>query len=432
MLFKDITILDEDFEVRKHMYVGVTEDKITYIGESMPSKDYGEVYEGRSKLLMPGFFNIHAHSPMVLMRGYGEDMMLQDWLTKKIFPFEEHLTGKNVYAGTLLAMAESVKNGIVSTSDMYYLCEDMIRAVDDAGSKVNISRAITNFQDIGLMETQAGPEMKYLFENYNGACDGRVTVEMSLHAEYTNTEKSTRQLAELTKKLGAGMHVHVSETLKEVKECKERHQGRTPVRYLADMGIFDMRTVAAHCVHLEDDDFEILNDKNVNVASNVISNLKLASGVCNIPKLLRNGINVGIGTDSVASNNNLDFLEEIKIFAMAPKMYYNSPSEITVKEVIRSATLSGALAQGRYDTGAIKEGMKADLVIIDTSECHMHPVHNLLANLVYSASGSDVRMTMVDGRILYENGEFKTIDIEKAIFEVEKETGKILSKLKVR
>lgn len=430
MLFRDITILDENFNIREHMYVGVYGEKIDYVGGQMPQKDFGEIYNGKNRLLMPGFFNIHAHSPMTLMRGYGEDMELEDWLFNRIFPFEKHLTGVGVYSGTLLAMAESLKNGIVSTSDMYYLCEDMIKAADDAKCKMNVSRSITNFDDVGLMQTQAGKEMKSLFENYNGASRGRIIVEMSLHAEYTNTERIATELAELAEVLNAGMHVHVSETKKETLECKERHDGRTPVKFLADTGLFNTRTVAAHCVHLEPGDIDILKEKNVNVAVNSISNLKLASGVCDVAGLLRNGINVGIGTDSVASNNNLDFLEEMKIFAMAPKMYYNNPSEITVNQVLTAATRAGAVAQGRRDTGLIREGMKADLITVDLSDCHMHPAHDTLANLVYSATGRDVRMTMVDGRVLYKDGEFTTIDIEKAIFDVERETKTILNKIK--
>lgn len=430
MLFKDIAILDENFNYKENMYVGVSGDKILYVGETDPELDFGEVYQGKGKLLMPGFFNIHAHSPMTLMRGYGENMQLQDWLFNRIFPFEAHLTGESVYYATLLAMAESLKNGIVSTSDMYYLCEDMIKAADEAGCKMNVSRSITNFEDVALSETIAGIEMKSLFKNYNGASEGKITVEMSLHGEYTNTERTAFELAELAKSLDAGMHVHVSETKKETEECKERHGGKTPVEYLADLGFFDTRTVAAHCVHLEENDFEILKKKNVHVAVNATSNLKLASGVCNVAGLLNKGINVGIGTDSVASNNNLDFLEEMKIFAIAPKMYYNNPSEITVKQVISAATRSGALAQGRRDSGILKEGMKADLIVVDISSCHMQPAYDVLANLVYSASGADVIMTMVDGKILYNSGEFKTLDIEKVIFNVRRETENILNKLK--
>lgn len=430
MLFKDIAILDENFNYKENMYVGVSGDKILYVGDTDPEIDFGEVYQGKGKLLMPGFFNIHAHSPMTLMRGYGENMQLQDWLFNRIFPFEAHLTGESVYYATLLAMAESLKNGIVSTSDMYYLCEDMIRAADEAGCKMNVSRSITNFDDVALSETIAGIEMKSLFKNYNGASEGKITVEMSLHGEYTNTERTAFELAELAKSLDAGMHVHVSETKKETEECKERHGGKTPVEYLANLGIFDTRTVAAHCVHLEEKDFEILKEKNVHVAVNATSNLKLASGVCNVAGLLNKGINVGIGTDSVASNNNLDFLEEMKIFAIAPKMYYNNPSEITVKQVISAATRSGALAQGRRDSGILQEGMKADLIVVDISSCHMQPAYDVLANLVYSASGADVMMTMVDGKILYNLGEFKTLDIEKVIFNVRRETENILNKLK--
>ena len=225
------------------------------------------------------------------------------------------------------------------------------------------------------------------------------------------------------------MHVHVSETKKEHEECKERHGGKTPVKYLSDLGLFDTRTTAAHCVWVEPEDMDILKEKNVSVASNPISNLKLASGVCNVPELLRRGINVTIGTDSVSSNNSLNFIEEMKAFAIASKMMYSDPTAVSPKQTAAAATVNGAKAQGRNDCGVLDKGYRADLAVIDVSGPNMHPVHDMLNNLVYSASGSDVCMTMCDGKVLYRDGEFTTIDIEKTIFETEQETKKILSSL---
>ncbi len=429
MLFKDIAILAPDYSVQRGMYVGTEGSKIAYVGDKMPEKDYGEVYDGRNRLLMPGFVNSHAHSPMTLMRGYGENMVLQDWLNKLIFPFEAKLDSNAVYWGTMLAMAESIRFGIVSTSDMYYFCEDMVRAIDESGEKANVSRSITCFDDSDLFDLQGAKEMKSFFENYHGAAGGRILVDMSLHAEYTSNEKIARQLAEYTKSVGANMHVHASETKSEVEACKERHGGLTPVQYMNACGLFDTRSTAAHCVWLEDDDYRILREKGVTVATNPISNLKLASGVCNTPRLLKEGVNVAIGTDSVSSNNSLNFIEEMKAMACAPKAFYGDPAAITPVEVLRAATRGGALAQGRDDCGYIAEGARADITVLDIGKPYMYPVHNLLTNVVYSAAGTDVALTMVDGRVLYKDGEYMTVDIEKTVAEVTAATDKILGML---
>ncbi len=429
MLFSNITILDENFNVKENSYVGIEGKYIKYIGSKKPSEDFGEEIDGKGKLLMPGFVNSHAHSPMTLLRGYGENMALQDWLFKKIFPFEDHLTGESVYNATLLAMAESLRFGIVSSSDMYYFMDEMAQAVIDSGAKSNISRSISHFDDSDFLSSYRAKEMIDAYEKYNGVADGRLIVDMSLHSEYTTTPIAVKQLAEYTSKIGANMQVHVSETKSEHEECKQRHGGMTPVQYLNHYGLFDTPTTAAHCVWIEEEDYDILKEKGVTVACNPISNLKLASGVANVDKLIKKGINVTIGTDSVASNNSLNFIEEMKVFAIAPKMMFHAPETVTPLDVVKAATINGAKAQGRKDCGLLKEGYKADLIMIDISGGHMHPVHNLLNNLVYSASGSDVVMTMVDGKILYQNGEYKTIDIEKTIFEVERLTKEILAKV---
>lgn len=428
MLFKDITVLDDQFQIKEHMYVGIVDDKITYISNESPKEDFGRIYNGKGKLLMSGFVNTHAHSPMTLLRGYGENMALQDWLNKRIFPFEDKLTSEAVYWGTLLAMAESIRYGIVSTTDMYYFSEDMIRAIAESGTKNNISRSVTCFTDEDLWDLQSGKEMKYIYENYHNSYDGKVKADMSIHAEYTSNPKIVKQMAEYTKEIGANMHVHLSETKQEHEECKERH-GKTPAAYFNSLGLFDTPTTAAHCVWLEPEDYPILKEKGVTVACNPVSNMKLASGICNVPELFRQGINVSLGTDSVSSNNNLNMIEEMKFFATASKVKLLDPTAVTPAQAIEAATLSGAKAQGRTDCGLLKEGYKADLVVMDISGPHMYPVHDMVNNIVYSASGSDVVMTMVDGKVLYENGEYLTIDVEKTIAEAERMTQNILKQL---
>lgn len=429
MLFKNIAIVNEDFEIKTGQYVVVTEDRISYIGSSEPEGQHDRIIEGKNRLLMSGFFNAHGHSPMTLMRGYGENMTLQDWLNKKIFPFEARLYGEAVYWGMMLALAESLKFGVVSTSDMYYFCEEMAEAVADSGAKGNISRSIVNPTGIDVGRLESLNEAASFYKAFNGAADGRIKADMSLHAEYTSDIKTAQALAEYSRSLGnVNMQVHVSETKLEHEECKMRH-GMTPAEYLEKAGIFDVPAVAAHCVYSEESDLDIFKAKGVTVAANPVSNMKLASGICDVKRIIDKGINLAIGTDSVASNNSLNFIEEMKILSIGCKVCTKDPMAISPEDVVRAATAGGAAAQGRYDSGVLKQGNKADLIVIDISGPHMHPVHSIINNLVYSCSGSDVIMTIADGNILYENGEYNTIDIEKTIFQAEKATKNILERL---
>ena len=408
MLFKGISILNEDFEVERNMYVGIRDDRIAYIGSSEPKEDFGETFDGRNRLLMPGFYNAHAHSPMALMRGYGENLTLMDWLNTRIFPFEDKLDSNAVYWGTLLCMAESLRYGIVSSSDMYYFIPDMVKAVADSGAKANISRAVANPMGTDIDKLPSIKEAEDSIRLYNGAEKGRIIIDASIHAEYTSNEETVRYVADMAKAMGVRMHVHLSETKGEHKECKERRAGMTPAQYFNSCGIFDVPAIAAHCVWCEGEDFDILKDKGVTVASNPVSNLKLASGICNVTEFLKKGVNVALGTDSVASNNNLSFFP---------------------KEALSAATRNGAAAQGRLDCGLIKEGYKADFIVLRTDVPNLHPVHSMLNNLVYSACDADIYMTVADGKILYRNGDFTTIDIERTIFETEAATAKILRQL---
>ena len=429
MLFKNITILDDNLEIKNDMYVLTEGDIIKYIGEKRPDGNFERVYDGRNKLLMPGFYNGHAHSPMSLMRGYGENLALQDWLNTKIFPFEDKLDGNAIYWGTMLSYAESLRFGIVSSSDMYYFMDEMVKATVDAGIKGNISRSIVHFDNSDIWSMPSMHEMKRSFEEYHNIEDGRIKMDMSIHAEYTSGPDAVLAVTEYAKENNARMQIHLSESKSEHEECKQRRNGKTPCQYFNSLGLFDVPTTAAHCIWLEGEDFDILKEKNVTVASNPISNLKLASGVCNVPELLKRGINVAIGTDSTSSNNSLNFIEEMKAFATCSKMYYCDPKAVSPTETIYAATRAGAISQGRDDCGIMKEGAKADLTVLDISGPHMHPVHDLKNNIVYSASGSDVVLTMVDGKVLYEDGDFLTIDIERTIFEAEKATKNILAQL---
>ena len=429
MLFKNIGLIDENFEYRENMYVGTNCHRIVYIDNKPPEDEevFFETYDGRGKLLMPGFYNAHGHSPMSLMRGYGENLPLDRWLNERIFPFEDKLTSDAVYWATLLTMAESLRFGIVSTTDMYYFIDDMVRAVVTSGSKINVSRAVTNFgapvsESTSLMEARQAIEMYYGFE------DGRVLVDASAHAEYTNDIPMLGAIADAAKHYDVRMHVHLSETKKEHEECVAKY-GITPAKLFLDTGIFDVPATAAHCIWVTEDDLDILKEKGVTVACNPCSNMKLASGMCHVPPMYEKGIEVAIGTDSVASNNSLNFFEEMKLFALTGKVTSMDPSAMTPKQVLRSATRAGALSQGREDCGLVKEGFKADLIVVDVSGPNWRPCDDMANGLIYSADGKDVCLTMVDGRTLYRDGEFTTIDIEKTCREAENAKRDILNRL---
>ena len=431
MLIEKIGLINDAFEYQKDMYVGVEGDTITYIGTDAPedAERLGRRYDGTGKVLMPGFYNAHGHSPMSLMRGYGENLPLDRWLNEMIWPFEAKLYRKAVYWSTLLTMAESARFGIVSTSDMYMWPDDMLRAVSVSGEKVNIARCVMNFTGVRPEDNDSFKAMKDTILMYHGFENGRILTDASLHAEYTNDEATIRAVAEYAAEQEVRMHVHVAETASETEGCRERHGGRSPVEYLADMGVLDVPATAAHCVWLTDRDRAILADKGVTVACNPISNLKLVSGICDIKALYDRGVNVAIGTDSVSSNNSLDFFEELKVFALLGKYQSQDPSAMNPQQVLYSATRAGALAQGREDCGLIREGFKADLIVVDLNVPNMQPIHDVTNNLVYSASGKDVLLTMADGRILCENGECLTVDFEQAAAETEVARIRILGQL---
>lgn len=429
MLFKDISIMNEAFQVQEHMYVRVEGDRITYAGTQCPKYSNAEsIYNGSNKLLLPGFVNSHAHTPMTLLRGYSENKTLQDWLFHSIFPFEGNMTSRDVYTGMMLGIAEMLRFGIVSTTDMYFSCEAMCEAALETKTKFNICNGTTCFDDKDYIDNTAYKETQAMLKAYHGANQGAILADASIHAEYTSNPRIVKQVTEYAKEHGLNMHLHISETRKEHEECIARH-GKTPTAYFADLGAFDLRTTAAHCVWVSEEDMEILKEKNVTVSSNPVSNLKLASGVCPVPRLMEKGVSVSIGTDGMASNNNLNMLEDIKLFAILHKGVSYDPRVITPAETLKAATWSGFQAQGRLDSGFVKEGYKADLIVIDMDQPWYKPVHNAMHNLLYAGIGSDVCLTMTDGKILYQDGEYTTLDIEKVQFEAERSVREILGKL---
>ena len=417
MLFKNISIITPNLEIQNNMFVGIEGDKIDYVGIEKPQKNYGEEYDGNKKLLSAGFVNLHTHSPMTLLRGYAENLPLDRWLNDRVFPFEDRLNCDRAYYGTMLSIAEMLACGTTSFTDMYFFGDGVMKAVIESGAKTNFGRSIVSFVDEDITKNDRFQEGVYLTEKYHNTQNGRIKIDMSLHAEYTNRLSIIEQFGEYTKGRGQINHIHLSETKSEHEACKEKH-GKTPARLFADAGVLDSPSVLAHCVWVEDEDLDIFAEKGATVAHCPASNLKLGSGVCDTYKMLQKGVNIGIGTDSAASNNGLDIMREMYLAAILPKGIQNRADIITPQEIYKMATVNGYKAQGRNDCGLIKEGYKADLIVLDLDKPNMYPDFDVINNLVYSANKSDVVLTMVDGKVLYKNGEFTTIDVEKMGAEV--------------
>ena len=424
MLFADIAVLTPEGTIAEHQYVAVQNGRIAYVGDTCPPGDFGERYDGQNRLLLPGFVNAHTHTPMTLLRGYAENLPLDRWLNERVFPFEDRIQGEDAYFAALLAIAEMVSTGTTSFSDMYYFSDDVLRAVRDSGMKCNFSRAITSFRDGDIHALQSFQESERILAEWQGTGDGRIQIDMSLHAEYTNRRTIIEQFAKIAADHGVRAHIHLSETEKEHTECKARY-GLTPAALFSACGVFQVPTTAAHCVWVEPQDVEIFRAAGVSVATNPASNLKLGSGVCDTVRLLENGVNVAIGTDSAASNNNLDMYKELYLCALLPKGFLRRPDVLSERTALKMATENGYIAQGRTDCGRVKEGRRADLQVVDLHTVRMTPHHDTVNNLVYAASGAGVLLTMVDGRVLYRDGKFPTIDIEKVKFEVEARAARI-------
>ncbi len=428
MLFKNISIIDENFEIKNNMFVGVKGDKIEYMGTEKPQESYGDEYDGEGKILSSGFVNLHTHSPMTLLRGYAENLPLERWLNEKVFPFEDRLNCDRAYYGTMLSIAEMLSSGTTSFSDMYFFGDGVMRAVIDSKAKTNFGRSIVSFVDEDITLNDRFQEGVYLAEKYHNTQNGKIKIDMSLHAEYTNQLSIIEQFGEYTKNKDCVNHIHLSETKSEHENCKAKY-GKTPARLFYDAGVMDRPTVFAHCVWVEDSDLDLFSEKNATVAHCPASNLKLGSGVCDTYKMLQKGVNVGIGTDSAASNNGLDIMREMYLAALLPKGINNKADIVTPRDIYKMATVNGYKAQGRPDCGVVKVGNKADLIVIDMTTPNMYPDFDILNNIIYSANKSNVVLTMVDGEVLYKNGEFTTIDVEKMGYEVSRLVREVVSEV---
>lgn len=402
-----IPVADEPITIEKG-YVVIEDDIIKEVGEgTAPEGDYEKIIDGTNRVVIPGLINTHTHAAMTLLRGYADDLPLKEWLEQKIWPLEAKLTPEDIYWGTMLAIVEMIKSGTTSFTDMYFHMDEVAQAVERTGIRGFLSRGMIG---VGPERDQAIQDSINLHKKWQGAANGRITFMLGPHAPYTCPPEYLTKVIDLAKDLDSFIHIHVSETLTEFNDIKNQY-GKTPVKHLHDLGLFERRVVAAHCVHLTEDDINILYDNQVGIAHNPESNMKLASGIAPVPQLLDKGIPVSLGTDGASSNNDLDMLQEMRTCSLLHKVNAMNPTVVPAHQALAMATRNGACNLGVGDKlGQIKAGMKADLVIVSLKEANMTPRYDIMANLVYAAQASDVETVIIDGQLIMENRVIKTFD----------------------
>lgn len=428
--------MDGELQVQESCEVWVDRDRIVLAGDAGRVREFCRTQAEKAgkdgaqaeisfereidlhgNLLMPGFKDAHTHSPMTFLRSYADDMPLQDWLYKQVFPMEAKLTPEMIYHFTKLAVLEYLTSGITASFDMYVEPEANARANLEMGFRTVLCGTLNDFKD--SIETLEGFYQKY--NQYHPL----ISYQLGFHAEYTTSEGLLRDLAELAGQYRAPVYTHLSETAAEVAGCEERY-GSSPVKTLAEMGLWEYGGGGFHCVHVSEEDMDIIKEKGIYVVTNPASNAKLASGIAPICAMLEREIPLAIGTDGPASNNCLDMFREMFLVTGLAKLREQDAAACPAEAVLKMATAGGAAAMGLKDCDCIAEGKQADLIVIDLHQPNMQPEHNLVKNLVYSGSKQNVLLTMVAGRILYENGQFFTGEDPEQIYEEVKKDLQIL------
>jgi len=428
LLLKNTSVItcDIDGTIIEDGAVGISNGIIDYVGsmEAYMAEKYDRVMDLRGKAVMPGFVNAHNHAAMTMFRNYADDMKLMDWLFNKIFPLEDKLTEEDAYWASSLAILEMIKGGTTAYCDMYMFMEKTAEAVIQSGMRAVLGRGLQGETAEGLDYRIS--EALELYRNYHNSGDGRIRVNLAPHSVYTCSPDYLKKVARVAWEIKSGINIHLSETVDEVKNCIDKY-GMSPIKLADKAGLLNENTIAAHCVVVDEEDMEILKEKKVNVAHNPGSNMKLASGIAPIKTMTDMGINIALGTDGASSNNNLDMLEEMRTATYLQKVVSKDPTALPVDQVLRMATINGAKALGFDNTGEIKKGMVADLIVINTQKPWYYPKHNVKSAIVYSGNSSDVEFVIIDGRIIMEKGQVLTLDEEQILYEVQRRAERIMS-----
>ncbi|MFB3881484.1 MAG: amidohydrolase [Armatimonadota bacterium] len=410
-----VVTMDDDHRLLPNADIAIAGASISgiYPAGQAPPAGQRQTIDAAGMVALPGLINAHTHCAMTLLRGYADDMPLMPWLEKRIWPFEMKLQEEDVYWGTLLGIAEMIRAGVTCFNDMYHYFEATARAVVDSGMRAVVSGVLLGF--LPNADELLDAAIAFASE-WRDKGDGRLVTMLGPHAPYTVADKFLARVVRGAKQAGVGVHIHVSETRGELDDSLRDH-GRTPVQRLNDIGIFDARPVlAAHCVHLTDDDIALLASHRVGISHCPGSNMKLSSGVAPVPNLLAAGAIVGLGTDGPASNNNLDMLEEVRLAALLHKLEGKDPTLVPAYQALDLATRGSARALGIDDrVGQLKVGMKADIVLVDFQQPHLFPRHDVISHLVYAARAGDVRTVFINGAPVMRDGRLLTLD-EDEIF----------------
>lgn len=379
--------------------VQIKGNRISYVGNSdnAPKNEWDREIDAQGNVIMPGFKNAHTHSAMTFLRSFADDLPLDKWLNEQIFPMEAKLTDEDIYHLSKLAIMEYLTSGITANFDMYLTPDTMAKASFDCGFRTVMVGGLNNF-------SQSFEKLEEWLNKYNDK-NQLVTFQLGFHAEYTNSRENLEKMAALAHKYKAPVSTHSSETAGEVAGCIERY-GVTPTVLFNSLGMFDYGGSCYHCVHMTDEDIEILAEKGICAVTNPGSNLKLASGIAPISKMLEKGVHIAIGTDGPSSNNCLDMFREMFLVTGLAKVRENDAAAVGADQVLRMATVEGAYAMGLKDADILTEGKFADLIMIDLNQPNMQPINNIVKNIVYSGSKQNIKLTMVNGNILYEDGKF--------------------------
>lgn len=401
-------------EGKETFNIGINGNKIAYIGKDAITGT--EEINGKDMLAAPGWVNTHTHLAMTLFRSYADDMELMPWLQEKIWPIEAKMQREHFTWGSYLGIVEMIKNGTTCFNDMYFVMEETAKAVEEGGIRGVLSRCVMGDDP---KDDYRMKESLDFYKEWNGKADGRIKVAYGPHAPYTCTNRYLQKVVEYAKQDNVLLHIHLAETAKEVADCKAK-DGKSPIALMESLGLFELPTVAAHCVYVDKNDREILAKNNVAVAHNPQSNLKLASGVAPVADMLNDNVLVTVGTDGCSSNNNLDMLEEVRLACYLAKGTAQIPTVIPAKQALEMGTYNGAKALQFKNLGKLEKDFLADIVLYKMNESYWYPRHNLVSNLIYAASSNDVDTVIVDGKIIMKKREILTLDEEKIKFETNK------------
>ena len=417
ILFKNARILTMENNNIFHGCLLVKDNKIEYVGKDQVFPFHiDKIIDCNGNLLMPGFKNAHAHTAMVFARSYADNLPLQEWLFDNIIPMEEKLTPEFVYELTKCGILEYLTSGITSCFDMYYYPESIAKASVDMGFRNVILSSSTN-EDILIHRNR-------ILQSKNNSL---VTYKLGLHAEYTSSIEDIKRMSSLANELKIPMYLHVSETQKEVNDCIKRN-GMRPIEFLDSLGVFNYGGGAYHSVYLSDNEIEICQRKHIDIITCPGSNLKLASGIAPINKYFNSGLRISIGTDGASSNNSLDIFKEMYLTSCLQKVINNDPSVMDGYDVLKFATVNSALTMGLNDCDILAKGKLADIIMIDLTKPSMQPINNIINNIVYSGSKDVIKMTMIDGKILYYDGKFNLPFSEEEIYSSTQKIADLLKK----